>query len=184
MKTISLYTNAPALSNDMAEVLRLFYGNITLLVNEPGGDWTVTHEERIENNIRIVRVYDSNSAYETSETLTGDAINDKRLRRRQAKLGVYRLLKERTGITPPWGSLTGIRPVLYILRWIKAARWTKRWSTYKMCLMSAMKRLLCWIVLSRHNKPCKVLVPMRPTFILASRSVPHDVPTAVFYPGK
>ena len=110
MKTISLYTNAPALSNDMAEVLRLFYGNITLLVNKPGGDWTVTHEERIENNIRIVRVYDSNSAYETSETLTGDAINDKRLRRRQAKLGVYRLLKERTGITPPWGSLTGIRP--------------------------------------------------------------------------
>ncbi len=110
MKTISLYTNALALSNDMAEVLRLFYGNITLLVNEPGGDWTITHEERIENNIRIVRVYDSNSAYETSETLTGDAINDKRLRRRQAKLGVYRLLKERTGITPPWGSLTGIRP--------------------------------------------------------------------------
>ena len=110
MKTISLFTNAPALSNDMAEVLRVFYGNITLLVNEPGGDWTVTHEEREENGVRIVRVFDCASAYETREKLTGDAVNDKRLRRRQAKLGIYRLLKERTGITPPWGSLTGIRP--------------------------------------------------------------------------
>ena len=110
MKTISLFTNTPALSNDMAEVLRLFYGNITLLVNEPGGDWTVTHEEREENGARIVRVYDNDSAYETREQLTGDAVNDKRLRCRQAKLGIYRLLKERTGITPPWGSLTGIRP--------------------------------------------------------------------------
>lgn len=110
MKTISLFTNVPAMSNDMAEVLRLFYGNITLLVNESGGDWIVTHEEREENGTRIVRVYDNESAYETREALTGDAVNDKRLRRRQAKLGVYRLLKERTGITPPWGSLTGIRP--------------------------------------------------------------------------
>ena len=171
MKTISLYTNALALSNDMAEVLRLFYGNITLLVNEPGGDWTITHEERIENNIRIVRVYDSNSAYETSETLTGDAINDKRLRRRQAKLGVYRLLKERTGITPPWGSLTGIRPTRLVYTEMDKG------CTLDEALVNVQN-------VFDVNKPCKVLVPMRPTFILASRSVPHDVPTAVFYPGK
>ena len=42
MKSVSLYTSAPQLSNDMAEVLRVYMGNITLLVNEPGGDFCLT----------------------------------------------------------------------------------------------------------------------------------------------
>ena len=110
MITVSLFTNMPALSGDMAEVLRLFLGNIELSVNEPGGQMTFTHTETEENGLRTVRVTDGVRAHETREAVTGDAVVDKRLRRRQAKLGVYQVLKEGTGITPPWGSLTGIRP--------------------------------------------------------------------------
>ena len=110
MKTVSLFTAQTALSNDMAEVLRLYMGNIELLVNEAGGEITLRHEEVIEDNVRTVRVSDGEQAVETKEALTGDAVVDKRLRRRQAKLGVYGLMKRRFGYAPPWGSLTGIRP--------------------------------------------------------------------------
>lgn len=38
----------------------------------------------------------------------------KRLRKRLCKLTLYHCCKERTGCTPPWGSLTGIRPTRLI----------------------------------------------------------------------
>ncbi|MBQ7455030.1 MAG: coproporphyrinogen dehydrogenase HemZ [Clostridia bacterium] len=110
MTRVSLFTNVPALAGDMAEVLRLFLGNIELFVNEAGGDFTVTHTEEIAGGFRAVRVTDGERAFESRERVTGDAVVDKRLRRRQAKLGVYQAMKARTGVTPPWGSLTGIRP--------------------------------------------------------------------------
>ena len=110
MSAVSLYTNAPALSGDMAEVVRLFLGNVSLLVNADGGDYALTHTETETGGLRIVAVTDGIRSHETREAITGDAVIDKRLRRRQAKLGVYQVLKERTGIAPPWGSLTGIRP--------------------------------------------------------------------------
>ncbi len=110
MKSVSLYTAAPQLSNDMAEVLRVYMGNITLLVNEPGGDFCITHEESIEGNVRTVRAALGESHAQESATLTGDEVIDKRLRRRMAKLCMYQLMKRHFGFTPPWGSLTGIRP--------------------------------------------------------------------------
>ena len=110
MTRVSLHTNAPTLSNDMAEVLRLFLGGIELAVNQPGGSLDVLHEEREEKGLRTVRVTAAGHTHETREPLTGDAVVDKRLRRRQARLGVYQVMKAHTGVTPPWGSLTGIRP--------------------------------------------------------------------------
>lgn len=110
MKSVSLYTSAPQLSNDMAEVLRVYMGNITLLVNEPGGDFCMTHSEEIRDNTRFVRIVMDDTAAEENAPLTGDEVIDKRLRRRMAKLCMYQLMKKHFGITPPWGSLTGIRP--------------------------------------------------------------------------
>lgn len=110
MKSVSLYTAAPQLSNDMAEVLRVYMGNITLLVNEPGGDFCITHEEIIEGNVRTVRATLGESAAQESAALTGDEVIDKRLRRRMAKLCMYQLMKRYFGVKPSWGSLTGIRP--------------------------------------------------------------------------
>lgn len=110
MKSVSLYTAAPQLSNDMAEVLRVYMGNITLLVNEPGGDFCMTHSEEIRSGSRQVRIVMDGHCAEESALLTGDEVIDKRLRRRMAKLCAYQLMKKRFGVTPPWGSLTGIRP--------------------------------------------------------------------------
>jgi len=110
MKSVSLMTCAPALSNDMAEVMRVYMGNITLLVNETGGAFSVVHEENTQDGIRIVRVSLDGKCAEERALITGDEVVDKRLRRRQAKLCMYRLMKEHFGFTPPWGSLTGIRP--------------------------------------------------------------------------
>lgn len=110
MNSVSLFTNRPELSNDMAEVLRLFLGNIELYVNAPGGGMTLTHSETEADGERVVQVSDGAFSCETRERITGDAVTDKRLRRRQAKLGAYQVMKRRTGVTPPWGSLTGIRP--------------------------------------------------------------------------
>jgi len=110
MKSVSLYTATPQLSNDMAEVLRLYMGNITLLVNEAGGDFCIRHAEEIRDGERIVSVSMNGQTVQESARLTGDEVIDKRLRRRMAKLCVYQLMKAHFGFTPPWGSLTGIRP--------------------------------------------------------------------------
>ncbi len=110
MKTVSLYTPAPELANDMAEVMRLFLGGVALLVNTAGGELTVTHEEHIAQGQRAVAVEMTGERAQLLEAVTGDAVVDKRLRRRQAKLCVYDVMKRHCGYTPPWGSLTGIRP--------------------------------------------------------------------------
>lgn len=110
MTAVSLFTDVPALSGDMAEVLRVFLGNIELRVNAAGGGITLTHTETEQDGCRVARVTDGQYTHETREIITGDPVVDKRLRRRQAKLGVYQVMRRRTGVTPPWGSLTGIRP--------------------------------------------------------------------------
>ena len=58
MSAVSLYTNQPALANDMAEVIRLFLGNVELLVNEAGGELTLTHQETEQDGWRAVTVTD------------------------------------------------------------------------------------------------------------------------------
>ena len=110
MSTVSLYAASETLLSDMAEVLRLYMGGVTVLPNAPGGDMTIRHTEEIADGVRVVRVTDGERCEESRERITGDAVVDKRLRRRQAKLGVYGLMKRRFGFAPPWGSLTGIRP--------------------------------------------------------------------------
>ena len=101
MKSVSLYTCAPHLSNDMAEVLRLYMGNITLLVNEAGGDFCMTHSEQIKDDLRIVSAVMDGQSVQESAPMTGDEVIDKRMRRRMAKLCTYRLMKAHFGFSPP-----------------------------------------------------------------------------------
>jgi coproporphyrinogen dehydrogenase HemZ len=48
--------------------------------------------------------------YTAASSQSQDTVEGLRLTRRAAKLGLYHVLREVTGITLPWGSLTGIRP--------------------------------------------------------------------------
>lgn len=46
----------------------------------------------------------------TYDFLVGDQLNIKRLTKRYAKLSLYKALSAHTGVSLPWGALTGIRP--------------------------------------------------------------------------
>lgn len=111
MASVSLFTPAPQFSNDVADIVRVFLGKITLFINEEGGEYVIRHQEtemdggvkcRVSLNDTIVR--------ENMRTPETNALLEKRYRKRQLKLMVYECLKEMTGFTPPWGALTGIRP--------------------------------------------------------------------------
>ncbi len=110
---VSLMTPTPAFSNDLADVMRIFWGDIGLLVNESGGDVTVTHIEETEGNLRSCRM-EMTGAYAAAAArqaeISPDALLEKRYHKRLIKQTLYDVMKAVTGRTPPWGSLTGIRP--------------------------------------------------------------------------
>ena len=110
---ISLFTPTPAFSNDLADVMRIFWGAIDLAVNEDGGEVTVTHRERVEGNTRFCAMAMEGlyaGASEKSAEISPDPLLEKRYHKRLIKQTLYEVMKAVTGRTPPWGSLTGIRP--------------------------------------------------------------------------
>jgi oxygen-independent coproporphyrinogen-3 oxidase len=104
---IQLKTNAPAYFQDLADVVRVFYDEpvapddgetrIEHVHEAEDGGWTETC--RFRGDVERVRA-----------EAAGGALEQKRSIKRAAKTCLYRLLKRATGIRPPWGSLTGIRP--------------------------------------------------------------------------
>ncbi|MBQ9263047.1 MAG: coproporphyrinogen dehydrogenase HemZ [Clostridia bacterium] len=113
MIIVSLFTPTLQFSNDLADVMRIFWGNIGLRVNESGGDVTVTHREWTEGSIRFCTMT-AEGMYtgraERSSPLSEDSLLEKRYHKRLIKQTLYDVMKQITGRTPPWGSLTGIRP--------------------------------------------------------------------------
>ena len=111
--TISLITPTPQFANDLADVVRIFWGGAQFKVNEPGGEITVTHTETEANGVRFCRVEMSGACSgcaEKSKEISPDALLEKRYHKRLIKQALYDVMKQVTGRTPPWGSLTGIRP--------------------------------------------------------------------------
>ncbi len=110
---VSIFTPTPQFSNDMADVIRIFFGNIDLRLNALGGDLTLTHTEAVSENQRHCRIVLS-GAYaieaENEAPCHADPLLEKRFHKRQIKQLVYSVCQQITGRTPPWGSLTGIRP--------------------------------------------------------------------------
>lgn len=114
---ISFATNQPGYCNDMADVVRLFFGMekiaretegaetvISHTFAESGGQWLEHCEISAESRPAMTRdmTFDA--------VLSTDILYVERLKKRYAKLCLYALLKEHCGFAPPWGSLTGIRP--------------------------------------------------------------------------
>ncbi|MCR4887263.1 MAG: coproporphyrinogen dehydrogenase HemZ [Clostridiales bacterium] len=110
---VSIMTPIPGFGNDLADVARVFFGNVQVQINLPGGDLTVTHTEQEESGARRCRItlegrYAA-SAVRTAE-VSADPLLEKRYHKRLIKQTLYDALIAATGRTPPWGSLTGIRP--------------------------------------------------------------------------
>lgn len=113
MTTVSLMTPTPCFANDLADVVRIFWGGAAFLVNEPGGDVTVCHTEAVQDGVRRCRVEMTGlyaGAEENALPVSADPLLEKRYHKRQIKQALYGVMKRATGENPPWGSLTGIRP--------------------------------------------------------------------------
>ena len=114
-------TDWPQFANDVADVVRIFFGAIpwkTEPLSAPAReDWEkpliLLHTEQKEEGVVRVLVQASGACSGRAEEVyrpSDDPLVEKRLHKRAIKLAAYRLLKAATGMTPPWGSLTGIRP--------------------------------------------------------------------------
>ncbi len=116
---IRLQTDAPQFFSDLGDVLRLFYGDVQVSLTDGdvlfehrftdvGGLWTDTWRAQGQEFAL------------TRPAPAGNALEVKRARKRQAKGALYGLLKQLTGMRPPWGSLTGIRPTRLLYEGMEA----------------------------------------------------------------
>ena len=120
---LCIYTNAPELGNDIADVARIFYGQLDYAVyplNEPaagGADLALRVSDEAAGRTRLVSATASGAvtgAEQAGYAEESDSLERKRVRKRTVKLAVYAILRRETGIQPPWGALTGIRPTRLI----------------------------------------------------------------------
>lgn len=122
---IWLKTDAPQFYHDLGDVLRLFYGDaqVALVGEQTPAEGDMLFEHRfVEANGMWTDVWRTNDIERAAArpAFQGSELEVKRLRKRQVKLALYDLLKALTGMKPPWGSLTGIRPTRLLYEGIEA----------------------------------------------------------------
>ena len=106
---IRIVTDAPEFFSDLGDVLRLFYGDVQISLTE--GDQVFEHRFTDTGGLWTdTWTHDGRSATLAQSAVVGPPLEVKRRRKRQVKQALYDLLKRLTGMRPPWGSLTGIRP--------------------------------------------------------------------------
>lgn len=98
---------------------------MTRLFGLPDGYWDpparyVMHAEELPGLYRIAFTFDALSAERTAPVPSEadphlQALHCRRAARRLCKQALYDLLRKMTGIHPPWGSLTGVRPTHLML---------------------------------------------------------------------
>ena len=116
MKSVLLKSNTPEYRSDICDCIRLFHPEVSVVL-EGEAEYTLVHENRYTDGVWYNRYalfhIDGTPVDEIScidKADAGDSLVMKRYQKRYLKLALYRMLKRLTGITPPWGALTGIRP--------------------------------------------------------------------------
>ncbi len=112
---IAIVTPFEGFRNDIADVVRLFYGEGAAVTAQEANDAVLTHTHALEDGVWTETASLSDGPTCTFVTLRGEAVTcggleEKRQLKRLIKRCCYQLLKRYTGRTPAWGSLTGIRP--------------------------------------------------------------------------
>lgn len=116
---IRLQTDTPQFFSDLGDVLRLFYGDVAVSMSD--GDVLFEHRFAERDGQWIDTWASQGHQYALAgPALKGSPLEVKRLRKRQVKSALYGLLKQLTGMHPPWGSLTGIRPTRLIYEAMEA----------------------------------------------------------------
>ena len=116
---IRLVTDAPQFFSDLGDVLRLFYGDTPVSLD--AGEVVFEHRFTDADGLWTDAWTSQGQAASLSQPVpTGSDLELKRLRKRQVKGALYELLKKLTGMRPPWGSLTGIRPTRLLYEGIES----------------------------------------------------------------
>lgn len=108
-------TPTPDFAKEVGDLVSLFLDDIVLSVNaaENDAELVIKHQEQVDAGVRFLNVSLTgiiNGQAESKENVYADALDEKRYHKRQLKKCVYAALVQGTGLRPPWGSLTGIRP--------------------------------------------------------------------------
>ncbi len=107
MSMTTIFTNFEY-ATEVCDVAKLFFGDAVLIVEREDADITVV-EEKTGSVYRYIAVYNG-CKEECSFSPAGNELQTVRLRKRYAKIALYKVLSRVTGVAMPWGSLTGIRP--------------------------------------------------------------------------
>ena len=111
---VALATDTPQFQADLADVLRVFWGEVQVVPPGAEADAWLTHAHREEDRHWHTACSwthgGTTTRHTTSAPVAEGALLGKRLLKRAVKLCCYALMKQVTGIAPPWGALTGIRP--------------------------------------------------------------------------
>ena len=105
---ILLKTDTPEFYGDICEVVRLFLGPVEIRMD--GGERLLTHTHETADGQWVERFSMDGETGEATQAVVTGGLVEKRLLKRAVKTACYRLMKRLTGMQPPWGSLTGIRP--------------------------------------------------------------------------
>lgn len=106
---IRFTTDLPEFTIDLHDVIRLFTGNTPISADE-GDVWLRhTHEERDDQWIETATCGELRQQH-AEPVCSGSEVERRRMLKRAAKTALFLLLRQLHGFTPPWGSLTGIRP--------------------------------------------------------------------------
>ncbi len=125
---VGYLTNKPQYANEMADIIRLFYGEIDLRVNPITIEKLdlLVKENILENKLGWQFFYEvEGENYEKTAPFPQKGKGNreiilKRYEKRYGKQFLYEILKEKTGIQLPWGSLTGIRPARLVYEQLEA----------------------------------------------------------------
>lgn len=113
---MKLFTNFQY-ATELLDVAKLFFVEAEQTDDAGCADITVVENE--QNGVATyVAAYCGHSANRTVNT-TSNALINARYRKRFAKLALYDALRQATGKSMPWGSLTGIRPTKLARQLIK-----------------------------------------------------------------
>ncbi len=140
---------------EMENLLRIFFPEkITVTSDLPGeGDWCVTSLDGSEIGIELCldgTVYSEKKMFPLSDKLS-DESDDSYLERKMAIM-LFELLKGKTGYTPPWGILTGVRPAKLMTNLIRkyGELWAITYFTDEL-MVSEEKTKLALLVASAEN---------------------------------
>ncbi|MBQ3425374.1 MAG: coproporphyrinogen dehydrogenase HemZ [Clostridia bacterium] len=106
---IRLKTPETRFFSDLGDVVRLFYGDVAVSLDQgdPVFEHTFLEADGIRQDTWAARGQQASVAL---PVCLGTELEVKRQVKRQIKQALYDLLRKLTGMHPPWGSLTGIRP--------------------------------------------------------------------------